>query len=953
MELWIGALNLGFLYAFLTMGVFITFRINNFPDITVDGSFTTGAAVTAVLLVSGMNPFLALSAAFFIGALAGCITALIHTRLNINGLLAGILVMTGLYSINLHIMGRSNIPLLNETTFFSYLTRINPGWHTEVWTLFSLVLLMALFWFLVSLFFKTDLGISMRATGNNPTMADAAGVNTDGMKIFGVALANGLVGISGGLVAQYQGFADIGMGIGTIVIGLAAVIIGEAVLKMRSMYAVVLSVIVGSIIFRLMIAFALYVGMNPIDLKLLTALFVLLTLIVSKRLSVGERKRSVFPRRLPRLLSDRRVQLGLAATVLILISAMIYRGHAPTLLPSSKGNKIGFLQVSDHPLLNVTRDSFVEEMARIGYRQGENCTILLENANGDLPTVNTILDKFLYEDVDLVVPISTACTQATVNKIKDRPVVFATVANPFIIGAGKSETEHLPNVTGVYGWVPMDRMMAVARRILPGKIKVGAIWDSAHANSVFNVENLKKAVDSYEDVTFVGATITSSSEVYQAAMSLVDKGIDAFVLSPDNIVYSAFESVVKASRAKNIPIFVSDVERLPDGALGALGYDYSLSGIQAARLVDRILKGENPKDIPFERYSRITFGFNLHVARELGITIPTDLLAKATKVYGMGPREGDRKPRIGIVQFAMEPNVALCKKGILNALAHHGYVDGKNMEIVYKNAQADFSMINSIIQDFVRRKVDIIVPLSTPCVQSAVQFATNRKDVTVVFTYIYDPYRIGAAESPTDHLPNMTGVSCAPPIEKLLDLIRESCPDRKKVGIVWNSSEANSEAILRRVRPYASRIGLEIIEATVTGPSEVLDASRSLAARGAEVFLNSGDNTLNVSFDSFTKVAGESKVPVFSVDSELTDNVFIILGPDYYQTGYEGGDTLGRVLKGEDPAHIPISQTEKTLFIINMDVARKHGFTVDEKLLKRADRIIDSQQHGSSKAKGR
>jgi ABC-type uncharacterized transport system, permease component len=197
MELWIGALSLGLLYAFMTMGVFITFRIHNFPDITVDGSFTSGAAIMAVLIVMGINPFLALGAAFIIGAVAGCATALINTRLNVNGLLAGILVMTGLYSINLHIMGRSNIPLLNQTTLFTYLSRLNPGLHGEIWTCISLVLVMVLFWLAVSLFFKTDLGIAMRVTGNNPTMAAANGVNVGRMTIFGVALANGLVGVSG------------------------------------------------------------------------------------------------------------------------------------------------------------------------------------------------------------------------------------------------------------------------------------------------------------------------------------------------------------------------------------------------------------------------------------------------------------------------------------------------------------------------------------------------------------------------------------------------------------------------------------------------------------------------------------------------------------------------------------------------------------------------------------
>jgi len=324
--------------------------------------------------------------------------------------------------------------------------------------------------------------------------------------------------------------------------------------------------------------------------------------------------------------------VGLAGVLVLLFGLFIYNNHLQKGTGPSRVYKIGFVQVVDHGLLNITRDSFVEEMRRLGYREDENCVIMLENANGDLPTVNTILDKFLHEDVDIVVPISTACTQAAVNKIKDRPVVFATVANPFIIGAGKSDNVHLPNVTGVYGWTPMDRTMEIVRMLVPGRLTIGSIWDPAHANSVFNVENLKKAATTYNDVTFMGVTITSSSEVYQAALSLVNRGIDVFVLSPDNIVYSAFESVVKAARSKKIPIFMSDVERLSDGALATFGYDYSISGIQAAHLVDRILRGKNPKEIPFERYKKITFGLNLKRAKDLGITVPRELLAEATEI---------------------------------------------------------------------------------------------------------------------------------------------------------------------------------------------------------------------------------------------------------------------------------------------------------------------------------
>mgnify|MGYP001412104806 CR=1 FL=1 len=637
MELWIGALNLGLLYAFMAMGVFITFRIHDFPDITVDGSLTTGAAVAAVLLVAKVNPFIALLAAFGAGVLAGAATAFIHTRLNINGLLAGILVMTGLYSINLHIMGRSNIPLLQQTTIISLLKKINPGMHLEVFTTCVLILTMVLFWLLVSLFFKTDLGIAMRATGNNSAMAAAAGVNVPRMKIFGVALANGMVALSGALVAQYQGFADIGMGVGTVVTGLAAVIIGESILKMRSIYAIILRVILGTVIFRLMIAVALYIGMDPIDLKLLTAAFVLITLIVSKITDKKEGKGLSPLRSVVSSFTKRREAVVVGLVVIVALAAAAFGFRQFRQAPSEQSTKsaakfhtIGLIQVEDNGLMNISRDSFVAEMEKIGYKNGKNCRIDLQNANGDLSVVNAILDKFIQQKCDLIVTLSTNCTQAAIQKIKDRPIVFATVASPFIIDAGKSDTDHLPNVTGVYGTTPMDKLMDMVRKIKPGKITIGTLYNPAYANSMFNLGVLQKALKAYNDeVTLIPTTVAGSSELQQAALSLAQKDIDAFVLIADNTVYAAFDAVVKVAGPKKIPIFLADVERLRDGALLVLGYDYTSSGIQAAHLVDRILKGENPRNIPFERYTKLTLGVNHKVAKELGIVLPPEITANA------------------------------------------------------------------------------------------------------------------------------------------------------------------------------------------------------------------------------------------------------------------------------------------------------------------------------------
>jgi putative ABC transport system permease protein len=282
MSLYMGAVSLGLVYAFLALGIYITFRVYDFPDVTVDGSLTTGAAVCAILLVKGWNPLAAMLIAVVAGMVAGSATALIHTKFKINGLLSGILVMTALYSINLHIMGRSNVPLLKERTVITMIEGLGLPLSRELLCLFFFVLLGAAFWLILVWFFKTDLGLAMRATGNNPVMVAAQGVSTDRMKILGISFANGLVAFSGALVAQYQGFADVGMGIGMLVFGLAAVIIGETIVGKRKMVWVLVGVILGSIVFRSLIAFALSVGLNPLDLKLITALFVLLAIIGPK-----------------------------------------------------------------------------------------------------------------------------------------------------------------------------------------------------------------------------------------------------------------------------------------------------------------------------------------------------------------------------------------------------------------------------------------------------------------------------------------------------------------------------------------------------------------------------------------------------------------------------------------------------------------------------------------------
>ena len=281
-DFWLSAVVLGLAFATLAWGVYIASRVLRFPDITPDGSFPLGAAVAATLIIRGVDPLPATVVAFFAGMVAGWVTGVLHTRLRVNELLSGILVMTALYSVNLHVMGRSNISLLDRATLGTRLHALIPAtatWPNDVSFGAVFLGLMLVLGFGFTWFLRTDFGTAMRAAGDNPAMIIAQGVDRRGMVELALALANGLVAFSGALIAQYQGFADVTMGVGTLVAGMAAVILGETLKPRKArLGATIAMVAVGAVVFRGLIAVALRVGLDPVDLKLATAAFVLATL---------------------------------------------------------------------------------------------------------------------------------------------------------------------------------------------------------------------------------------------------------------------------------------------------------------------------------------------------------------------------------------------------------------------------------------------------------------------------------------------------------------------------------------------------------------------------------------------------------------------------------------------------------------------------------------------------
>jgi putative ABC transport system permease protein len=289
MDFYLQALQLSLCLGTMCMGVFISMKIFNIPDITTDGSYTLGASVTAILLSHHYPLMYVMLGSMLMGSVAGMLTGIIHTKLKIDALLAGILVMTGLYSINLIILGRSNIPLIGTASIFGLLNFFSNDIYNNL--IIGLIFIISLV-LILTYILKTDFGIAMRATGSSETMTKALGINNNKMKIFGLAMANALTALSGFLVAQYQGFADINMGIGIVIVGLGSVLIGNALknwFNVKSIIAQLVLVIFGSLIFQMVLAVTLASGVDPNLLKLVTAVFVLL-IVALPRLSSSLKK---------------------------------------------------------------------------------------------------------------------------------------------------------------------------------------------------------------------------------------------------------------------------------------------------------------------------------------------------------------------------------------------------------------------------------------------------------------------------------------------------------------------------------------------------------------------------------------------------------------------------------------------------------------------------------------
>ncbi|MCX6283695.1 MAG: hypothetical protein NTW31_05630 [Bacteroidetes bacterium] len=431
----------------------------------------------------------------------------------------------------------------------------------------------------------------------------------------------------------------------------------------------------------------------------------------------------------------------------------------------------------------------------------------------------------------------------------------------------------------------------------------------------------------------------------QAAQSLASKNICAFFLINDLTVFDALESVVRISKDYKKPIFANDADCLPNGAFLVFGYEYYISGVQAARLADRIIRGELPAKIPYEHYAHALLGINKDLAIEYGINVPDSLFSRAeSKVYkGKYTRKEFRLPlsmgkdkpmKLAMFQYANNLVLDRCVQGFRDVMIREKYLHGRKMDLVNFNSQGDYANAQAVARDIVSKDFDYIATFSSIVLQTMAGVNTR---IPHVFSAVTDPVKAGVASSLTDHRPNLTGIATPQPVASTIRLMRALLPLAKKIGIIWNTSEVNSEICTRLAREACRIYGFRLLERTITGTNEIDEAIKSLLDEGMDIFYVSGDVTTSQVIPVLAKLMRERKIPFFTNTSDdIKSGTMLSYGADYYEVGKKAAGIMLGIMDGAAPADIPIELYVPEALAINLAIAREEKISIPDSIMKKA-----------------
>ncbi len=601
--------------------------------------------------------------------------------------------------------------------------------------------------------------------------------------------------------------------------------------------------------------------------------------------------------------------------------------------------KIGLAYFAPEAGADLCMKGIFEGLHELGFEEGKNLEVRRAHAQAEIPNISAMLQNFDGSDVDVIVPMSTPVISGACGLVKRKPVVFTYCSDPVAAGAGKTFTDHLPFMTGIGSFPPVQEMVDVIRKTLPAAKSVGTIYNASEANSV-KVISVARDVFAKAGLKLEEVTVASPSEVLQAAQALSGRSVDAIYIQGDNTVTQGFDAVVKATRDARLPLFVDDPDLAKRGALACVGLGFYRPGYYLGKPLARVLLGESPARIPIENVSEKVVWLDQAQAAKLGIKFP-DAVVKEAEAGGAKPADRSRKQanspgrtfKVDVIEYIDTPNVEENREGIRAGLEKAGLKPGRDVELRVRNAQGDMAALSTMIDAAVSDQTDLLIVCTTPALQAALRRGGSCK---IVFSLVANPLLAGAGKSDRDHAPTVTGAYLPAPHAEALAALRQCMPHVKRIGTLFAPGEVNSVFYKDELLKVATRLGFEVEVVPVSNTGDIPDAATALCSRNLDAFCQISDNLTGASFASVAQAAQRARLPLLSFASaQVRNGAFMAISRDFYDGGVVSGQIAAKVLHGESPAQIPFQLVETITYRFNLAAAAAVGVVIPPDLLRR------------------
>ena len=615
--------------------------------------------------------------------------------------------------------------------------------------------------------------------------------------------------------------------------------------------------------------------------------------------------------------------------------------------------RIAIMQIASTSLLDDTVGGILEGLREGGYEDGRTVRIQRFNASGDYTTANTMARDIVSSGYDLIITASTPAVQimAAANRDGKTVHVFGTVTDPYGSGIGITGPEpgqHPAHLVGIGTFQPVAHTFTIARQMSPALKRVGVVWNPTEHNSEACV--LKARAQCRElGIELIKVNAGSPPEVAEAVRSVLSRGVDAVWIGGDTIATAAITTIVSAARAAHVPVFTNDPTDVTRGALFGLGASYREVGRTIAGLAVRILRGTDPRTLRVDNVVPERLGLNERLLAEFqpAWAAPAAVRALASRTAPPAapappaPPAEIRRPapgrtyKVGIIYFSPHPFFDQAIAGIREGLAEAGFVEGRNLSLKLANPNGDMSILPQLVRNLASTDVDLLMPLSTPCLAGV---CATVRDKPVAFAAVSEPCGAGAGRDFTHHLPNVTGVVWPAPHPSVFSWLKKLFPNCRRIGVIYNASEANSRTEMIRARDILAPLGMEFEERTIVSSSEITEALTSLLASRVDAVFGLSDNTVANAFASLAAACRRERIPLIADDnSDMGTGALFSCGPSPHGNGVHGGRIAARVLLGESPADIPFESSTRTETAVDLAAAEKLGVVLPAALLREAD----------------